>query len=230
MKQEQLSLFDFGENDKGQYLNLVEEEKRLHDISEKELEDFIKNHSDPLIRIAYRFFIGYAWDGHILRDVKEKLENIVKTKTYHYGNMAKDLYIFSLNSYGSDYETAIFIFDNTKHYLVFNALGYKSTKPFKEYDIDDYISIKADFHFPALFCEIYDKNGNRIEQYADGKDYQKDIRHIVCMKEWEMGKYSKNRLEENKKPKDFYEVEFTMQDLVNYFGDSLCKTATEDNG
>ncbi len=225
---EQLSLFDFGENSNGEYLNLVEEEKRLHDITEKELEDFIQNHENPLIRIAYRFFIGYGWDGHVLRDVKEKLEKIVATKCYHYGNMEKGLYVFSLNSYDFDYKTAIFVFENENHYLIFDSFGFKSLNPLVENTIDDYLKSEVKFDFPAIHCEIYDMKGNRIEQYADGEDYQKDIRHIVCIKEWQMNKYSTNRITAGKRIKDFYECEFYLRDLVNYFGESDVERTNED--
>ena len=223
MKREQLNLFDFGENEIGRYVNLVEEEEKSREISEKQLKKALADHPNLLVRIIYNEMFGYGWDCGLKKDIIPLCEKIFATKCYHYGNMDKGLYIFSI--YDERYDNAIFVFENENHYLIFHT-GYDAWKQ-RNLTIDEYLKSEQKFSFPAWHCHCYDLKGNRIERYADGKDYQKDIRHIVCMKEWEMGKYSKNRLEEIKKPKDFYEVEFTMQDLVNYFGESKVENETE---
>ena len=63
-------------------------------------------------------------------------------------------------------------------------------------------------------------NGKRIEEYADGERYKEDIRHIVVMQEWQMNKFSENRINKGKKIKDFYEVECTLPNLISYWGES----------
>ena len=57
MADNELNLFDFGSNENGDYVNLVEEEKKLKDISSQELMNWVENHDDPLIRIAFDLFI-----------------------------------------------------------------------------------------------------------------------------------------------------------------------------
>ena len=131
--------------------------------------------------------------------------------------MEKGLYIFSLNKNGRH----MLIFENENHYLGFEPSCY-STMPsgeLRDIDFEDYLLGKETIEFPALFCPCYDLNGNRIQKYCDNP-YKDDIRHIVCIKEWHMDKFSENRMEKGKKIKDFYEVEFTLRDLINYWGES----------
>ena len=217
-----INLLDFGTNDKGEYVNLVEEEKRLKDISEKELQEWTAANPDPLIRIAFDCFISSTeieFGNH--NDIKDKLNEIVKTKCYHYGNLGKNLYIFSINCKGR----YMIVFENSNHYLVFEPslwkLEHGSYGNMVDVAFDDYLLGKETISFPALYCPCYDTKGNRIHQYTDQDHYQEDIRHIVCIKEWKMDKFSTNRMYENrKKIKDFYECEFRLTDLINYWGES----------
>lgn len=214
---QQLDLLDFGVNESGEYVNLVEEKKQKEDISEKALKDFITNHHDPLIRIADSFFCGYEYDGHYYKDVQTKLEKIATTKCFHYGNLKEGIYIFSL--YDESEDRYILVFENKNHYLGFGCDGFYFDKDnnYIHYSLDDYLTGKAKISFPALYCPIFDLNGIRQQQYCDDP-YQNDIRHIVCIKEWHMDKYSVNRIQEGKKIKDFYECEFALPDLIKHWG------------
>lgn len=217
---DELNLLDFGTNDKGEYVNLVEEEKRLKDISEKEFINWVNSHHDPLVKIAYDLFYGYYWKDYTFNELKERLENIVESKCYHWANMSKNMYVFSLKGNGK----IMLMFENENHYVANELqlwkLEYGSYGKLVDVGLDDYLLSKETMSFPALHCHCYDTNGNRLHQYADGKDYKEDIRHIVCIKEWNMDKFSKNRMNADKKIKDFYEVEFTWDDFTNYWGES----------
>ena len=220
MENSELNLFDFGYNEAGEYVDLVEAEKIKNDLSIKEYQEWLSKEENVLIKIA-DFFFGY--DEHdetsIINDIKDNLIKIVSTKTYHYGNMKKGLYIFSLTNEKED--RSILVFENNQHYLAFGCNGfYIENTHVIDYTLDDYLLSKASISFPALYCPCFDLNGNKIEKYADGTKYQEDIRHIVCIKEWQMDKYSKNRIEEDKKIKDFYEVEFYLKDLIKYLGEA----------
>lgn len=223
MNDKSLNLFDFGINDNGDYVNLVEEEKIKNDLDEKQFKEWINSHENPLIRIASDHFLGYRWDGHNKKDIIARLEKTVSTKCYHYGNMEKGLYIFSL--YDEEYEKHLIVFENEKHYLAFCCNDFfmietPSGKAIPDCVLEDYLTGKQTFKFPACYCPCYDLNGNRIEQYAGHDNYQDDIRYIVCIKEWHMDKFSENRMKKGKKIVDFYEVEFTLQDLIKYWGEN----------
>lgn len=216
-------LFEFGTNENGEYVNLAQEEKQKNDLSEQQLNEWINSHENPLIRIADHYFCGYEWDGHCYKDIADRLEAIVKTKCYHYGNMEKGLYIFSL--YDKLTDRYILVFENEKHYLGFGCNDFfliesQEGATIQDCDLDDYLMGKQTIKFPALYCPCFDLQGNRIEEYCDNP-YQNDIRHIVCIKEWQMDKYSFNRIQKDKKVKDFYEVEFYLHDLINYFGEEI---------
>ena len=232
MSDDFLNLLDFGTNDKGEYVNLVEEEKKLKDISEQELYNWVEKNNDPLIKIAFDCYISSTdieFGNH--NDIKEKLQKIANSKCYHYGNLEKGLYIFSINNEGRH----MIVFENDKHYLVNEPNCWKlsndSYGTMVDIDFDDYLLGKETLSFPALYCPVYDLKGNRIHQYTQGvgKDYQDDIRHIACIKEWKMNKYSRNRIyDQNKMIKDFYECEFTLPDLINYWGESEISDGRND--
>lgn len=217
---EDISLFDFGYNEAGEYVDLVEAEKIKNDIDIKEYQEWLLKEDNALLKIA-DFCFGYDEfdESSIINDIKDNLIKIVSTKTYHYGNMKKGLYIFSLTNEKEN--RSILVFDNNQHYLAFGCDGfYFENKELIDCKLDDYLLSKASISFPALYCPCFDLKGNKIEKYAGNEHYQEDIRHIVCIKEWQMDKYSKNRIQEGKKIKDFYEVEFYLKDLINYFGEA----------
>lgn len=215
MVDENLNLFDFGTNKNGEYVNLVEEEKRAKDISREELEKWVESNYEPLTKIVFHLCVGYIELGRKTNnEIKEMINKIVDTKCYHYGNMKKDLYIFSL----TDGCRQFLVFYNLKHYLV----AY-----INDDTLENYFMGRADIVFPASYCPIFDEKGNRIEQYADGENYKKDIRHIVIMDEWQAKSYSRNRINEGKNIKDFYECEFTLPDLIKYWGESTLENEDE---
>lgn len=203
-----INLFDFGTNEKGDYVNLVEEEKRQKDISEQEFIEWVNNHENPLIHIAADFLINsYDLEHKTKNELKEELEWIVEQKVYHYGNMEKGLYIYTL----FEGNCWCFVFENKNHIMV--NLNYM----YSAKEVDEHLLGKKRIQFNALSVRVYDLEGKRIEQYGN-KD--KDIRYQCAINEWQMDKYGSNRMTEGKKIKDFYEVELELPKLTEYWGES----------
>lgn len=201
----EIDLLNFGTNENGEYVDLVEEEKRKNDIAEEEYNSWVENHENPLIRISNDLICRL--DYKTFNEMKEDVEWIADKKIYHYGNMEKDLYIYSL-------------FNGTYWYLVFENLNHILLNKCHIEEIDDVLKSKKSICFPATYLVCYDANGKHITKYEEQDNYQEDIRHIICIKEWQMNKYSKNRIYQGKKCKDFYECEFYLKDLTAYFGES----------
>ena len=221
---ETLNLFEFGNNENGSYVNLVEEEKRKADISKAELLDFVNNYLDPFIKVIYNiFFFERKLDSKaaILTDIKNELEEIYeKHKVYHYAKFNKGIYVFSIT-----YDERLYIiFENQEHYLIFEGKTQEwdlENRKWIPVTIEDYLLSKQSICFPACHTKIFDtKTGEQITKFAGEERYAEDIRHIVIMKEWQMDKFSKNRLHEGKKIKDFYEVEFYWDDFQKFYGES----------
>lgn len=211
MSEQELNLLDFGTNDKGEYVNLVEEEKRLKDISEKEFQEWLKNHDNPLVRIAFDCCMPYDYlDKYTYNELKEELEWIAFQKVYHYGNMEKGLYVFTLFT-GSCW---FFVFENENHYIA-NINTMYSQK-----EVEKYLFGKELIQFNALSVRVYDLNGNLITEYGGSTDnIDKDIRQKAVINEWQMNKYGDNRMNKGKKIKYFYDVELSLPKLTAYWGE-----------
>lgn len=204
-------LFEFGTNENGEYVNLVEEEKIKNDIDEKSFHEWLDHHENPLIRLAADFLVSYyELETKTYNELKEKLERIVEQKTYHYGNMAKDFYIYTLNAGGNCY---CFVFD-TPNYIMAN-LNYC----YGQKEVDKVLFGEELIQMNALSVRCYTKNGNRIDEYSDN-DPKDDIRYKVVMDEWQMHKFGENRIRKGKKIKDFYEVAIALPKLIEYWGES----------
>ena len=190
MKYQQLSLFDL----------FPEEEK----TNEQEIEEYKNSLNTPLEKMTYDLFIGWWELRKGLQAVKDVVSSVVKSKTYHYGNMEKGMYIFSIQ----EDEKKVMIFDNGTHYLACECID----------DIEQVLFNNEFICFPAMYCKVYDRQGNIIHQYGTRND---DIRYIACISEWKMNQFSFNRIEEKKPVKDFYEIKFKFKDLVNYWGECV---------
>lgn len=203
---DELNLLDFGTNDKGEYVNLVEEEKRLKDISDKEFQEWLTNHNDPLVKISYDL-LPYDKKQLTYNEIKEECEWVAFQKVYHYGNMEKDLYVFTLFNGDSWF----FVFLNQNHYLVNRNCVYSQK------EVEDVLFGNKLISFNALAVSVYDLKGNLITEYGDREE---DIRYRAVINEWQMNKYGDNRMEKGKKIKDFYEVELSLPKLTAYWGES----------
>lgn len=209
MSDDFLNLLDFGTNEKGEYVNLAEEEKRLKDISDKEFQEWLENHNDPLVRIAYDL-LPYDRKKLTHNELKEKLEWVAFQKVYHYGNMEKGLYIYTL----FDGDTWTFIFENEKHIMV------NTNRLYSQKEVEDTLFGKKLVSFNAMAVRVYDLKGSLITKYAEQDNKEQDIRYQVVINEWQMGKYGDNRMNKGKKIKDFYEVELSLPKLTAYWGES----------
>ena len=208
MGEETLNIFEFGTNDKGDYVNLVEEEKRLKDISDKEFQKWLENHNDPLVRIAYDL-LPYERRKLTHNELKEKLEWVATQKTYHYGNMEKGLYIYTL----FDGDTWTFVFENENHIMI------NTNRCYTQKELEQYLFGENLINFNAMSVAVYDLKGNLITKYAEQDNKEQDIRYQVVINEWQMGKYGDNRMNKGKKIKDFYEVELSLPKLTAYWGE-----------
>ena len=213
MSDDFLNLLDFGTNEKGEYVNLAEEERKLKDISDKEFQEWLENHNDPLVRIAYDL-LPYERKKLTYNELKEKLEWVAFQKVYHYGNMEKGLYIYTL----FDGDTWTFIFENENHIMV------NTNRFYSQREVEDVLFGKKLVSFNAMAVRVYDLNGNQIHQYGDK---EQDIRYQVVINEWKMNKYGDNRIDKGKKIKDFYEVELSLPKLVDYWGASEIENGNE---
>lgn len=203
---DEVNLFDFGVNENGEYVNLVEYEKLKHDIEEVDFNKWLETNENPLIHIAYDFLINpdfYKTYNKII----EELEWIAEQKVYHYGNMEKGLYIYTI--FNGD--CWAFVFENEHHIMV--NLNYI----YSQKELEKYLFGKELIQMNALSVRCYELNGKRIDDYGDK---EKDIRYRVIIDEWQMDKYSENRMKENKKIKDFYEVALPLPKLMEYWGES----------
>lgn len=215
MSDELLNLFDFGTNNKGEYVNLAEEEKKLKDISDKEFDEWLKNHENPLVKIAADFLVNcYDLEHKTKNELKEELEWIVEQKVYHYGNLEKGLYIYTLFTG----DCWCFVFENDKHIMV-NLNYVYSAK-----EIDEYLFGKQLIQCNALSVRVYDLKGNKIEQYGE-KD--KDIRYQCLINEWKANIYGDNRMNPLKKIKDFYEIAINLTKLTAYWGECKVEKSNE---
>ena len=206
---EELNLLDFGTNDKGEYVNLVEEEKRLKDISNQQFMQWLKSHDNPLVRIAYDL-LPYERNKLTYNELKEELEWVAFQKAYHYGNMEKGLYIYTL----FDGYNWTFIFENENHIMV------NTNRCYSQKEVEDVLFGNKPIPFNALAVSVYDLKGNLITEFAEQDHYQEDIRYQVVINEWQMNKYGDNRMDKGKKIKDFYEVELSLPKLTDYWVES----------
>ena len=206
---EELNLLDFGTNDKGEYVNLVEEEKRLKDISNQQFMQWLKSHDNPLVRIAYDL-LPYERNKLTYNELKEELEWVAFQKAYHYGNMEKGLYIYTL----FDGDNWTFIFENENHIMV------NTNRCYSQKEVEDVLFGNKPIPFNALAVSVYDLKGNLITEFAEQDHYQEDIRYQVVINEWQMNKYGDNRMDKGKKIKDFYEVKLSLPKLTDYWVES----------
>lgn len=210
---EQMSLFDFCYDDTGNYIDLKEKKKqdeekaRLDKEQQKNLINEYLSSINNLAKIAYHEFHHYG-EPENLEYVKKKIPRILATKCYHFGNVEHNLYVFSLTD--NEEEKSILVFESLEHMLCYSV---HST-------VEEVLEDKEQFCFPACYCNVYDKYGNRIYLFTDSiydDNSKEDIRQIVFMSDWKMNKYSHNRVKTGKPVKWFYEAQFKFWDMVKYW-------------
>ena len=212
MKDNQLNLLNFGYNDEGEFVDLVEEEKRKSDLAIADYEKRLEEHENPLVRILAGLWCS-RFGQNTFNETLEQLDREVESKCYHYGNLEKLMFVFTLET---EDEERYFIFENKEHYLLFvHGISNKL--------LDEYLLGNKTLSCPALGVEVYDKQGHKIWKFGD-KD--QDIRYQCIINEWHMNKFGTNRMDHNKKIKDFYEIEFTLPKLIEYWGESEIENGT----
>ena len=202
---EQLNLLDFGNNENGEYVNLVEEERKKNELAQEDYENKLKENENPLVRILAGLWC-YRFHKNTFNETLDQIERESKTKCFHYGNLEKLMFVFTLTT-EDDY--SYFVFETEKHYLLFvSGINNKL--------LDEYLLGNKTLSCPALGVEVYDKQGYQIWEFGE-KD--KDIRYQCIINEWHMDKFGENRMNKGKKIKDFYEIEFELPKLIEYWGE-----------
>lgn len=206
MKHQQLNLLDFGYNDNGDFVNLVEEQAKNSEIAKEEFDRKLKENENPLVRILADLWCG-RFEDNTFNETLDQVERESKTKCYHYGNLDKLMFIYTITT---DEGYSYFIFENENHYLLF-LHGFESDL------LDDYLTGKNKLNCAALGVLVYDKQGYKIWQFGEK---EKDIRYQCIINEWQMNKFGENRINKGKKIKDFCEIEFSLPKLIEYWGES----------
>ena len=112
-------IFAFGNDENGNYVNLIEEERKKREEKFKEypFEEIIKgNEFDNNYMVVAQFHTGclYQW-GHTLEEIRKEIEMVAKTKCYHCGNMEKNIYAYSFKE---DDDFYWFCIENDNHIVV----------------------------------------------------------------------------------------------------------------
>lgn len=219
-KYEQLNLFEFGNNEEGKYVNLLDDFQEKNDLKNKSIEEWINEQFNaPMYRIINTCCSGYFEEKETLSERIKRLDKIRESECYHYGNLRDDRYISSI----VDGESFRFIF-SSKNYNIVTCWHW-----FEDNSIEDVLSGKAKICFPACMTDIFDKEGNKIHEFSD-YDKKQDVRYKAIIDDWQMDKYGTNRIEQGKPVKNFCEVEITLPDLIKYFGEPYIGSERRTDG
>lgn len=221
----QLNLFDFGFDENNNYVNIVEQEqmKLQEEWKEYSYEELISGYEkDNNYCICAIFSLGcLTQHGMTLEQSQRDIKKQAQTKCYHFGNMDKGIYAYSFRI---DYEDGdkdyLFAIENSKHIAVVRHIS----------DINDVLTGKQKLGYPAVCVYLFEitENGLKIIDSGWG-EYKQDIRYKILCDEFEILKFSTNRIDPSKKPKDFYECEFALSDFANYHKSKESETNYEDN-
>lgn len=203
-----LNLFEFGNDDNGNYVNLVEEKReKIENVivyNYEQLTEKFKENSTYCL-VARYYDNGWWQRGLTFDEIIDEIKSVSNSKCYHYGNMERGIYVYSMKFGENDYRI---FFENTDHIVSVRHLG----------QLNDLLFGKEKIMFPA--CEVDLFNVKTTEKIKSGYgNYKDDIRYKIICGEFEALKYSTNRIDPNKKPKDFYELEFTLNDFIKYYGE-----------
>lgn len=209
----QLCIFDFGLNEKGEYVNLLEdqEKERLSKWHSYTWEQITQGHSqeEDYMIVATYYQSEYSQYGLELDDLKKEIQKIAESKCYHYGNLKKMIFVYSYQFEKDFYRIAI---ENQKYIVLCKHYG----------NIDDVLMGKEQIGYPACEIELFEKKDDEIVQirsgYADGEHYKDDIRYKILCESFEIIKFSTNRVQPGKKPKDFCECQFKLDDFAKHWG------------
>lgn len=208
----ELSLFDFGYDDNGDYINIVERkrEKLMESHKEYSYEEITKGHElDDNYMVVAEFHLNCLsqW-GHTLEEIQNEIEKVAKTKCYHYGNMNKGIYAYSFKE---DDDCYLFCIENDNYIVVVRHIA----------SINKLLCGEEKICYPACFVDIFETHENQPIKVVRGGygEYKQDIRYKVLCEDFKILEFSTNRIDPNKKPKDFYECEFTLHDFIKYHGE-----------
>lgn len=216
MKENQISIFDFGLDDKGNYVNLVEEaeKERLKNWHDYPYEEIIKGYeNDDDFCVVATFHMGCVSQyGLTIQEIQEEIKKEVATKCYHFGNMNKNLYIYSYRVDFEDGEKMYWlVVENEKHIVVIRHCG----------NIEDILTDKEQICYPACCVYLFEVTESGVKKITSGYgEKEKDIRYKILCGELNILEFSTNRIDPHKPPTDFYEAQYKFSDFMNYHGQS----------
>lgn len=207
---QQMSIFEFITNDKGEYVSIEEEKnKNWHEYSLEEIIKGYENNKDFCVVATFHLNLLSQY-GLTIEEIQKEIQEEVSTKCYHYGNLEKDIYAYTYKVEFDDGDVIYwFCIENENHIVI-----VKHTKT-----LDDLLFGNETICYPACACYLFEANENSIKKidsgYGKGKD---DIRYKILCDEFKILEFSKNRMNPKRKPTDFYEAEFRLEDFINYWG------------
>jgi len=174
---QQLDIFDFIETPQGRYAR--EEQERYNNIV-----NYLKTTNDIDLNII---FYGNIYNNTVFNDFIETAHLIKNTKTYHFANLTKDIYIYSYYDRGYYYRC----YQVKDRILVENI----HAKQFNE-----------DVYFPAMCLKMLNINGMPIH-FSNRTDF--------IMNDLGFDKIGVIRSDLFKR-RDFSTLKVRFQDLINY--------------
>ena len=202
-----ISVFDFVTNEKGEYVNVFEErENKWHSYSYEEIVKGYELNNDFVICATFHTN-PLSQYGLSLEEVRQEILKEAKSKTYHYGNLRLDYYVYSFK-YANDGWWVVL--ENPNHLVLIRHTG----------NIDDLLFGKEKMCYPACEVTLFEQTDTGLKKIMSGYgEYKSDIRYTVLCEEFKILEFSTNRIDPNKKPTDFYEAEHTLEDFMKYWGE-----------
>lgn len=206
MAKEQLNIFDFGLNEDGEYVNIVESEQARHDAYYKEysFEEIIKGHEDDaeFVFMAHFHMSCLEHWGRTVEDIQKLIQKDAATKTYHFGNTEKLVFAYSYKLTDLD-DCYIFCIENQNYIVAQHHHG----------NIDDILTDKVQICYPACEIDCFKTEENTVvDIHADERDQ--------IFEELEIFKLSTNRIVEGRKLEMFCEAQHPFSAFVKHWGQS----------
>lgn len=212
---EQLELFEFGYNDEGEYVNHSEEEqKKLLELEKTKFPEysyeeltkgFTFSQEDEKL-LAYNYLDIFSQYKRTIPDIIKEIKRLANNKCWHYVNFDKKIYIYSYEHHDEESHIDLYI-QIDKYYIHCCEHNLKEV-------------LEEGICFPACAIWIYENVDGffkRVEGPYGNKE--EDIRYQIICDKLQALKFGTNRIDPDKKPKDFYEVKFSLIDFAKYWGE-----------
>ena len=224
-KYEQLNIFEFGNDEEGKYVNFSEEEQKklleqekikYPDYSYEEItKDFTFSQEYEKL-LAYNFLDIFSQYKKTIPELVKEIKTLANNICWHYVNFDKKIYVYSFEHHDEENNIDLYI-QIDKYYI--HCCEHKLQEVLKD-----------GICFPACMITIYE-NVDGFFKKVDGPygEKEKDIRYQIICDKLQALNFGTNRIDPDKKPKDFYEVKFELIDFMNYWGSGGIVTDGKEN-